>query len=174
MESKQLHTKIILDWWENLRDQRADQVRALGQPSQLPGVTQAADEELQLLSALREVLSITTRSKNPWNRPELQHLLKTKYKVLERGFLWVDELPPHDDTVFALDASRATIGIDYFITMSQVLRIFLSKMELRQTVVLDRSFRITDGLQTTRACLLTGYKIKFLRLDYENEMSGLI
>ena len=173
---KEETTRLILDWWRALRDEKASQLHLINQPWQKPWQSPAisqVDEELLLLSGLHDVLRIIKPSDNPWNRIELAYQL-SKYRVLETGFMYADKLPDHPGTVYALDATRATVKIDYSQAMVQVLRLYLSKLELRQTAILDKSFRIIDGLQTVQACKVIGRKVKFKRLNYENALSALL
>ncbi|MBX2898437.1 MAG: hypothetical protein KF775_02245 [Cyclobacteriaceae bacterium] len=168
-----LNNSLAVMWFNQESRLASDQIGAINIKTDVPKLTKDLDETLQLMGRMKDILTDKSVSENPWNRPEFQYLIKNKYKVLKRGLLSSTDLVEHEETVFALDATRISVGLNYDICMKQVLRIYLGA-QMNNQVILDRQARIIDGLQTVHACKVLGVKFNCVMIDYENSLSRLI
>ncbi|MBX2969436.1 MAG: hypothetical protein KF803_08685 [Cyclobacteriaceae bacterium] len=164
---------ILIDWFEAAQGIANDQAQALGKPFNSK-ITQGQDQHIELLENFAVRISDKSVSENPYNRKEIRSMMQRNYKVIEKRMFNGDELPPHPYTIYELDAGRHSIGLEYNRVMKFLLLFITGGPGMIPIVVLDKDLRIIDGVNVVHACHWLGWPFKGLRIDYKNELSGII
>lgn len=185
---EKLNTKSIsIDWFEAARGIAAEQAAALGIGK---NIVQTKDDAYHiLLTKFSRLIKDRYQSLNPYNRPELKHVILKKFKPIERRLFSWKEIPYHDETYYELDAGRRTVLMDYQQVLKFTAMFAASSIptngswqvkegddairKIQPLVILDRDFRVIDGINVIQACRSIGCEFEGIRLDYKHQASGL-